>query len=377
MQEIKKRRIVIASVLKPVDDTRMFEKLGCTLAENHDVHIIGYPSSVSYSGLETSSLKVHPLKRFSRISVGRVFAPLAVLNLICRLRPQILIVCTHELLIAAVVARLLTRCSIVYDIQENYAFNIYHGETVAWFLKFPLAGFIRLNEWICSRFINHFFLAENSYVNELKFIDNNYTVLENKLQNIPGESLYRQRSVKDEVRLLFSGTLAETTGVFVAIRLAERLHAEDKRIVLYVIGYARQKAIQDRIYKLAEGKSYIRLIGVSSLIPHSEILGWINNVDFGIVSYPDNLSTRTSVPTKLYEYLGHRLPVLLIDNPMWVAYCKTYQAALVFNGDNIDAKTLIKDMFTTEFYPRFPEEVFWSNEKIKLNQSINKIIINI
>ena len=28
MQEIKKRRIVLASVLKPVNDPRMFEKMG-------------------------------------------------------------------------------------------------------------------------------------------------------------------------------------------------------------------------------------------------------------------------------------------------------------------------------------------------------------
>ncbi len=41
MQEIKKRRIVLASVLKPVNDPRMFEKMGQSLSHHYEVHIIG------------------------------------------------------------------------------------------------------------------------------------------------------------------------------------------------------------------------------------------------------------------------------------------------------------------------------------------------
>ena len=43
---MKKQRIVLASVLKPVDDVRMFEKIGKSLSAitGHDVFIIGYPS---------------------------------------------------------------------------------------------------------------------------------------------------------------------------------------------------------------------------------------------------------------------------------------------------------------------------------------------
>ncbi len=57
MQEIKKSRIVIASVLKPVNDTRMTEKLGGSLLQRYDVHIIGFPAPHTHlDGL----LTVHP-----------------------------------------------------------------------------------------------------------------------------------------------------------------------------------------------------------------------------------------------------------------------------------------------------------------------------
>ena len=43
MADSKKSTVVIASVLKPVDDSRMYEKIGLTLAESgrYDVHVIG------------------------------------------------------------------------------------------------------------------------------------------------------------------------------------------------------------------------------------------------------------------------------------------------------------------------------------------------
>ena len=58
---MKKRTIVIASVLKPIDDTRMFEKFGMSLSDsgNYNVVIIGYPSKAipSYPNVRFITLK--------------------------------------------------------------------------------------------------------------------------------------------------------------------------------------------------------------------------------------------------------------------------------------------------------------------------------
>ena len=47
MADSKKSTVVIASVLKPVDDSRMYEKIGLTLAGSgrYDVHVIGCDSA--------------------------------------------------------------------------------------------------------------------------------------------------------------------------------------------------------------------------------------------------------------------------------------------------------------------------------------------
>ena len=69
MAQNEKRRIVIASILKPVDDTRMMEKIGMSLQQTgYDVTVVGYPAK---------SLKVWPgirviLPAFARLSTGRL-----------------------------------------------------------------------------------------------------------------------------------------------------------------------------------------------------------------------------------------------------------------------------------------------------------------
>ncbi|MEQ9592877.1 MAG: glycosyltransferase, partial [Cyclobacteriaceae bacterium] len=120
---MKKRRLVIASVLKPIDDTRMYEKMAvslCTL-EHWEVAVIGYPSR--HKPVQ-AGITFLPLQPFSRISFSRLAAPVRVFKLIIQLRPEVLIVNTYELLIVAIVNRILFGTKIIYDIRENYFRNI-------------------------------------------------------------------------------------------------------------------------------------------------------------------------------------------------------------------------------------------------------------
>ena len=92
------KRIVIASVLKPVDDTRMSEKIGCSLAEaGHEVHICGFSTLAK----NQSKAFWHPLSHFSRISLQRLMAPFVLYRKIKELKPELLIITTHALLTVA------------------------------------------------------------------------------------------------------------------------------------------------------------------------------------------------------------------------------------------------------------------------------------
>ena len=84
MQEIKKRRIVLASVLKPVNDPRMFEKIGQSLSPHYEVHIIGTKSKTDSSH---DNIIFHPLGSYTRLGLDRILSPLRILKKILNLKP--------------------------------------------------------------------------------------------------------------------------------------------------------------------------------------------------------------------------------------------------------------------------------------------------
>jgi len=364
LQEIKKTRIVIASVLKPVDDTRMFEKLGQTLSEQAEVHIIGYASRAI---VNHPSITFHSLQPFSRLSVSRVLSSWKVFRKIIHIKPDIAIITTHELLAIGVISKILLSCKLMYDVQENYGRNILYTNAFPKFIRPFLAAYVRLKEWITSPFINHFLLAERGYEKELKFSGNKKTSIENKVRRV--DTIVEKKN-DGNIHLLFSGTLAETTGVFTAIELAGQLHKVNSSVRLTIMGYCSQQIALEKIRKSINDKNFIQLVGGDYLIPHSEIIKAIQSSHFGIIAYAENKSIINSIPTKLYEYLGYQLPILMVDYKPWIEITKPYNASIPFDISNLNAGEMLSQMKNHSFYLSPPKDVFWESEGEKLKKIV-------
>jgi glycosyltransferase involved in cell wall biosynthesis len=365
MPDSSKSTVLIASVLKPVDDSRMYEKIGLSLAcsGRYEVHIMGCESET----IADAKICQHSFKPFRRMSIGRFLAPWKILFEALRLKPDVFIICTHELLFLAVFLKLVSGCRMIYDVQENYYWNILYTPAFPLLLKPFVALYVRGKETLTSRYVDHFLLAERGYEHELKFTGKRKTVLENKVRinpalrkscptGIPGKSL----------KLLFSGTLAETTGVFTAIDLAIKLHLVDEGVKLTIIGSCAQRRVLEKIQMLIKPRPFIELIAEEKPIPHSRIFQEIQKADLGLVTYEINPSTMNSIPTKLYEYLGFRLPILLVNHKPWVDFCHPWSAAVVFDNTNIDASAIYHELTQHLFYTAEPAAVYWETEEPKL-----------
>ena len=367
MADVKKR-ILIASVLKPVNDTRMTGKIAQSLADTKqfDIHVTGFPAAQK----NTPGFTVHPLPFFKRLSLQRLFIPWKIFRKAILIKPHLLIITTHELLLIAMFTRVATGCKVIYDLQENYFRNILFTKAFPFFIRPVIAFYVRMKELLCAPFVSHFFLAEKAYAKELSFSAARSTVLENKLKR-PNIS---PSSRPDKNQLLFSGTLAESTGVFKAIEIAEKLHRADQNISLTIIGYCAQQALLERIKKVIAPHSFIRLIGGNILVPHEQILEQIQVSGAGIIAYPYNPSTVHSVPTKLFEYLGFKLPIILIHHTPWVERCQSFHAAVVFDPDNLKPEAILRALKTQQFYDTAPNDVFWESEEPKLTKLISSLL---
>jgi glycogen(starch) synthase len=376
---MKETRILLASVLKPINDSRMFRKLGLSLAKlpRTQIHIAGYAAPIPPA---PENITFHPLFRFKRLGLSRFLASWHFFKLLWQLSPQVIIVGTHEFLLAALVYKIFRQYRLVYDIRENYYLNLTTQGIYSPFLSRLLANIIRLTERLTAPFVDYFFLAESSYAAELSFLQEKYLILQNKYQPVekkidftvhyPGRQL-----PTGNINLLYSGTISELYGVFWAINLLEALNQVAPIFKLTIIGYCPQPEVLARLKALLSNQTAITLIGGDYLVPHADIIAAIHNSHVGLLPYQPHPSTFNCVPTKLFEYLGNALPVIIQQNPLWEVLIQQYEAGLAINFQDFDASAIYEALTNQTFYQhKNLKDIFWQSEEEKLLNWVKTIL---
>lgn len=374
---MSEKRILIASLLKPINDTRMYEKLGVSLCKlpGVQVHICGFKAPTPTDA--PAAVSFHPIFNFRRLSPDRAKAQGAYYRLLQELQPDLIIACTHELLPVSYYYCRQHRCKLVYDVQENYALNIKAQDNYAPLLRQAMAFGVRAIETSMSGNIAHFLLAERSYVEELPFLGNKFTVIENKYKPAaaytpPATPIKLQHA---PLRLLYSGTIGRVYGIFEAIALAEQLHQLQPGTTLTIIGYCADKATYKEVLRRVQQKPYITLIGGDKLVPHQRIIAAIEESNVGLLPYRPNASTFRCIPTKLFGYAAHALPMVVQYNPLWHAFLQQHKVGVSHDFMRPDAAQLLREIRNIPFYkPGIPTGVFWDSEEIKLLQLIKSIL---
>ncbi len=360
---MNKKIVVIASVLKPVNDSRNYEKtaISITRSGNYQVRLVG--QKVQNLPLEESVL-FDPLFSFRRLSIQRFFTGWVFLFYLFRTKPDLIIVTTFELLLPAVFYKLFKRKRLIYDVQENYFRNLVYTNSFPPVIKQLLAVGVRIVEYSTRPLVDHYFLAEKNYEKEFSFTKNKSTVLENKLR----KELVKPRKSREDgtIQLLYSGTISENYGIFEAVELTKVLHKQDARIRMKIIGFSPKKEILEKIKLKIAGSDFITLIGGDEFVSHEEILTLVAESDFGLISYRSDKSTENCIPTKLYEYLAHKLPYFISPNPLWLEITEQYKSGFETDFSKPDAEKILNRIIENKFYTHEPgEEIFWDENIIK------------
>lgn len=356
---------VIASILKPVDDTRMYEKLALSISETkkYRVNIIGFEvkNPPAVHGIE-----FHSIYSGNRLGWTRLLVPWRFLLKLVTLTPKLLIVCTPELLFPAVIYKLIFKTRLWYDVQENYQKNVQYQSAYPRMLKPLLKLAVKMAENGSGRFIDHYLLAEQGYLKELKFINGNSTVLENKFRSL--NVISGTAANNNPVKLVYTGTCSRENGILEAIALWESLYCMQFPVRLDIVGQIPDlrllRFVQEKV------KNYpgqLNLLGNGSLVPHSLIMKHATRANFGLVAHQPNPSTENCIPTKIYEYLGLRLPMILQSHPLWESVVASYSAAVVLDFNRFHPHGVWKKLHETKFYTTLPgPEISWESEEQKL-----------
>lgn len=360
----QKTKIVIASVLKPVDDVRNYEKIGISLARRNDleIHVMGTRGAST-----NEAIHFYPWLGFKRLSFSRLLIQLKYWKKLRMIKPKIIIPTTHELLIMSVLHRLLYGSKIVYDVQEDYFKNLWHQHFYPPIVRHLIALMIRVMEVACSPFISAYSLAEKTYQKDIGFVRKKSVVLDNRSSPI---ILHSKNNTS--LKVVFTGTVSHYSKAAESIELFLLLKEQISEAEMTVIGYCPKHSYQENLIKKYGKKVTLKLS--DKPVPHAEIINEIARSDLGIIGYQPDPVNRHKMPTKLYEYVVAELPYLVQENTLWSEEGKRLGGAIPIDfeqPDFIEIQSQISDWKKKKFKT---DECLWSNNEPKLLDSISSIL---
>ncbi len=367
-----KKVIAIISVLKPIDDTRNFEKIAVPLGNTnkYGINIIGFSTKVVPAH---PNITAHPIFHFKRNSLQRLGASFSIWKILLKLKPELIIVNTTELLIVSIAYKIIFGAKIIYDLQENYYRNILYTDSYPVPVKWPLALSVRALEMALAPFISKFILAEKVYQEQMAFLPKSRAVVMENKALIP-DFIHNIHPSKDpKLTFVYSGTIARHYGIFDAIQLTKALKIHGMEVELRIIGYAANNAVYRQLLDAIQNLDYITLIGGNSLVPHDQILTEMKKANFCLLPYQKNKSTSGRIPTKLYECLAMEKPMIITPNPAWNHLIEDNNAGILYDFKSDFQSTIPK--LRMAFYGRQQaDQYLWNPTSNKLLETVNEVI---
>lgn len=370
---MEKQTIVFCSLLKPITDVRMHEKLANSISalQHYDIHLIG--QNILSKNLNPAFF-YHPINLTQNGLFNRLKAIFSIFLMVYKLKPKLFVCCTHELLSVGVLTKLFFRSKLIYDVQENYVLNFKSSNTS--FFSKSMAFIIKIHEELMCRFYDHFFLAEKCYVEQLNFLKSKrFTLLENKSLHFSNN---RIKPKSENINLFFSGTISIEYGIFDAIEWASKWYEKNSKVKLTIVGHVTRRETMKKLIEICSQKSFIEFKGSEIPVPYELIIEAIEQNDIGLLPYQPLPSFERKMPTKLFEYAAMGKLMISNTSSSWSSILIENRLGLATDFKQFNDFEIIEQKIKTFEYPTIilGDFVWAEPEKRKVIEIINRLMLS-
>lgn len=290
------------------------------------------------------------LARISRLNLAQRAQRVRHLASLAReIQPRIVVLHSPELLLALPYLRRHTQAALWYDVHEDYALNFRFGSAYAAWPRAGLANAItQLEKWAAPR-LDAATYAEVCFGNRLGIAEGRWATLPNAYQ-APAGIVEPAIDTQDPL-MLTTGTLAADWGLWESAELWIELN-RTRPVHWVVVGQANNSKVLDELKQRVNAaglSARFTLRGGSNHVPYAEVVGWIRRCTFGTALYRLNPSIQDRIPSKFYEYIAQRKPLVTHSSPAWDALERATDFAL--RPDKVAAA------LETSFSACYPQEV--------------------
>jgi glycosyltransferase involved in cell wall biosynthesis len=221
-----------------------------------------------------------------------------------RLKPDIVHFHDPELLL---VIPFLRPATLVYDCQEATAETMLVRRWIPRLLRYPVSRLVATLEPMLARGVDAVVVTEDSHVD--RFREGGKPIV--LLYNYPLLSCLDLMRCSDGKTVIHVGVLSEGRGSLTMIEAMARVTRRMPGARLLLVGPFDSPADEVEVLTLIDDYELENAVQVVGWVPFTDVPKWLARADVGLVPWHTKEKLRPRIiPTKMFEYMGSRLPVV-------------------------------------------------------------------
>ncbi len=232
-----------------------------------------------------------------------------IIRLVKQLQPDVVHFHAPELLL---IAPLLRPAQLIYDCEESYAEATLIKPWIPRPMRLPLSrGVAFLEPWL-ARYTDVIVVTVDSHVDRFLVTGKPIVILHN-FPLLSDFGLSRQETSGKTI--IHLGSQTEERGTHILIEAMSQVVKRVPDAHLLLVGPFDGPKQEVEARQLIADYGLGDSITLTGEVPYTAVPQWIARADVGLIALQATEKFETCVPTKLFEYMGSRLPVVSSDLP--------------------------------------------------------------
>jgi glycosyltransferase involved in cell wall biosynthesis len=320
----KKKSVCHLTSVHPPFDIRIFYKECVSLAR------AGYQTAlIAPIGEETTKNDVRvvsiklPGNRLLRILI----APFRMFRLALKQKAAIYHFHDPELMLTGILLRLAGK-KVIFDVHENIRISLISKDWLPLGWAKLLAVLYYLAERVALLFFKQLVLAEESYK---KYYPQKKSIT---VLNFPliSRQVLHSKTYKEPWRLVHP-----LRGIWEMLEVINGLNQKGIPVSLDLVGELRPENLKEQVVSYLNQNKLNHQVTVHGKVDFTQVASLLSGSHIGFSLLQSIPNYRESLPTKIFEYMQHGLPVITNDFPLYRKYVEETQSGLCLDINNKEA----------------------------------------
>jgi glycosyltransferase involved in cell wall biosynthesis len=286
-------------------DTRIFHKECKTLERTgHDVTLI---APADWKEKVVDRVRVIGLPRIAR-RYQRVRLWRQIVRKVRRLGPDIVHFHDPELLL---IAPCLRPARLIYDCHESYAEAMLSTAWIPPLLRPTVSRLVAFLEPTLARRTDAIVVTVDSHTAPFQKAKRPIVVL----RNYPLLNDFDVTRCADGKTIIHLGSQDMVRGCSIIIEAMKRIVEQVPETRLLLVGPFYEREYKAEIHQLIAAYHLEKVVVLTGQVPYTNIAKWLAQADVGLIALQETEKFKTCIPTKLFEYMASRIPVVASDLP--------------------------------------------------------------